>query len=318
MLFAYPWTSKLTVVWPWTVQRAGEKKRHQVGAEAGKGGQFAAKDVPVGMKHPAFGPLAAHKQMNRARSRLNKKKAQRKNAADKGLSTTDLDGKISGLNLEYQLKKAAFTSAQRIAALDGVKVNALGRWSNQKQYVEAKVRAEEAQIIGDAVETGVCLDHNGTLLFKTSAKIVDEVPLSPEHQRMMKGNIFSHNHPSCNSLSDDDVLTSISLGVTEVRAVGKSKWPSPEGDHSPRKYLYSAKPDPKWQELGEDGLDKLWSIYQGHNDQLYREWTPKVQDRTMDERTAGGEHGHTVWGRVEEQLKREGLPPLNYSRTEIK
>jgi hypothetical protein len=149
MLIDYPWKSP-TISYPWgMVQRgtgthAGKKNRHSKGAQAGKGGQFAAKDVPKNVPMTVQIALGSFKAMNRNRSRLNKAKARLK----KDPENKSLQFKVKNLSQEYNLTKASFKEVQAAARAEGFQVNALGKWTNKKKWEEAQAAPDPAKIIG--------------------------------------------------------------------------------------------------------------------------------------------------------------------------
>ena len=81
----------------------------------------------------------------------------------------------------------------------------------------------EDRIKGDSVETAALVSESGEILFDKSEGLANVVHFTQEEVAMMRDNTLTHNHPSSNTFSSDDVNLIVSSGLHEIRAV------TPEG-----------------------------------------------------------------------------------------
>ncbi len=68
-------------------------------------------------------------------------------------------------------------------------------------------------------EKGMAFDSDGKTIFEISSNRSDEIEIDDNTLSKLKGNIFSHNHPSGNTFSKDDLVTGFLRGkAKEIRA----------------------------------------------------------------------------------------------------
>lgn len=78
----------------------------------------------------------------------------------------------------------------------------------------------ERDILNKKVEHGLAFDSDGKILFKKTGD-VSRITLTDYEKGMLKGAIFSHNHPGNGPLSPSDLFNLWNFHMKEVRAVTK-------------------------------------------------------------------------------------------------
>jgi len=95
---------------------------------------------------------------------------------------------------------------------------------------ESKLASFEKKIVDRKNEEGACFGSDGNITHRysgTRGKI--EIPMYQVTDGILKGTIFTHNHPNQTPPSPDDAQLMVQAGMKELRAVTK-------------KYTYSVKP----------------------------------------------------------------------------
>jgi len=110
--------------------------------------------------------------------------------------------------------------------------------------------------------------------------------------------VVSHNHPSGNSFSPDDVYAVLKTNVKEIRAVGEK-----DGV----RYLYRLRPN---SQIYNRGLEAIKAEIVVLNTRQLDEWQKKISNGSLPIDKANFEHWHTIWTEMD---KRYG-GGLHYSR----
>lgn len=99
--------------------------------------------------------------------------------------------------------------------------DAVKNGSAAADFVSGNVSMEdfEARIVKQDYETAGVYSTDGTLLFEKDGE-KDRVIFTNDELKQMKGAVLTHNHPSGNPLSHDDVAIMASTKMQEIRAVG--------------------------------------------------------------------------------------------------
>jgi len=154
--------------------------------------------------------------------------------------------------------------------------------------VIATVQAEERKIREQPIEYGVFIDpRDGTV----SAAFTDGKPnyISLPNALIpgLQDKIFTHNHPSGNSLSKDDVLSAQRFNMLAIRSV------SPGGTN----YMLR-RTDTSWP-------DNFQSTIVDIEQRQYTEWKMAISTGAMDVLTASATHFDTLWQKVEKAFPGE-------------
>lgn len=155
-------------------------------------------------------------------------------------------------------------------------------------HVIATVQAEELKIREQPIEYGVFIDpRDGTV----SASFTDGKPnyISLPNALIpgLQDRIFTHNHPSGNSLSKEDVLSAQRFNMLAIRSV------SPGGTN----YML--------RRTGTSWPDNFQSTITDIEQRQYTEWKMAVSTGAMDVLTANATHFDTLWQKVEKAFPGE-------------
>ena len=132
------------------------------------------------------------------------------------------------------------------------------------------------------------VDDKGKLaLSKIGGK--DYVTLTDSEVKIIKGKTVTHNHPSSQAFSPEDIRLSTIANVKEMRAVGDQ-------------YTYSMKP-PRggWNERFY--REKVVPAHQTADTQVRNEFWIKIRNRELSPEDATMNHNHEVWKRVADLTK---------------
>jgi len=72
----------------------------------------------------------------------------------------------------------------------------------------------------DPLEQAMVLDGKGNLLFTKTSGARDFVLFNRSETSKMNGSVLTHNHPSGNPPSADDLMLAVEMGLREIRATG--------------------------------------------------------------------------------------------------
>jgi hypothetical protein len=72
------------------------------------------------------------------------------------------------------------------------------------------------------VEHGFAFTAEGRFLFHQTTGSPDSVLLSADQERLLKGTVFTHNHPNESSISEADLKVAMHFGLKQIRAV--TRW----------------------------------------------------------------------------------------------
>jgi hypothetical protein len=123
-----------------------------------------------------------------------------------------------------------------------------------------KIMDIEKNFINRDTEYGIGFDTKGNQIFETISgnKYTVKIPLDDKEK--LRGNIFTHNHPTNDTFSPDDIEVMISLGMKEIRAITEHGVYSMENNYKVKviDYFRSAR-----LALGDESyetvnLDNLW------------------------------------------------------------
>lgn len=84
--------------------------------------------------------------------------------------------------------------------------------------LRAAVIQLEDEIRLDNMENGIIFDENGKVLLSKRGK-PDHLTLTEKELLLLKGCVFTHNHPNGTPFSERDVLMAIDYGISELRVV---------------------------------------------------------------------------------------------------
>lgn len=88
------------------------------------------------------------------------------------------------------------------------------------QDLETIVRTHEAQIRDMPYENCFAFADDGTIVLQKSGT-VNRIEISQAEGELLRGKVFTHNHPGGSSFSMEDIQTGSILKVREVRATGR-------------------------------------------------------------------------------------------------
>jgi hypothetical protein len=153
--------------------------------------------------------------------------------------------------------------------------------------LERAVRAREDAIRHDAVESLYAFDVDGAVAFsKVGGR--HEIDLSLLEIARLQNTVLTHNHPSGQSLSLDDVRVAMVGDLAEVRAV-TATW-----------RFIVRRPDRGWD--FQMFRQQLEPAYRRFEEQVLRELLLAINDGRMTEGEAQVSHRHEVWIRVGREL----------------
>jgi len=167
---------------------------------------------------------------------------------------------------------------------------------------DAALSREEARIVTRTTERAVVVDEDGKVVFaKTGAR--DYVRFSDAEMAKLRGAYVTHNHPSGNSFSLDDVKLLLQEGLRELRAVGEQQG---------TRYRYVMRPQ------GNIDPGRFAHLVNTIERALIAEFSGKINVGIMTPGEANRLHHHELWSRVDAQLRRDsgGAATLGYRREE--
>lgn len=178
--------------------------------------------------------------------------------------------------------------------------------SSESKQIE-KLKSVEKNIRNNDYETFVAVSPSGKVLLNKKGTKSEVLISKQEIEDMSRANnvIFTHNHPSSNSFSLNDMHMGMSINAKEIRIVSK-------------KYTYSLKP-PKISMSLVGPRDNHWPNPENLNNIMkeqesinYDKLVPKVQSGEISTETAWLTHTHNVIKSTAKTFEME------YSRVEIK
>lgn len=146
----------------------------------------------------------------------------------------------------------------------------------------------EQSIKNNNFETGYVFDKKGRVIWeqKGGSNYVDVSDAI--NKGLLKGNVFTHNHPRGTAFSFADIHIMIKYEVKEMRAVGS------EHQYSMK---LNEKAFPKNSTL-EEKCNIVKSLYDKYNKDVRRDFTSKIRKGEMTIEFAESNHQHEVWSRV--------------------
>lgn len=165
---------------------------------------------------------------------------------------------------------------------------------------EKKLLQIEKEIADHNFEYGVFYDESGEILIKKRGQ-KHSVKWTRAECESMRGKYNTHNHPSNNSFSPDDVRFLINWELRSVRAVGRQYRHEIWVDYdAPFVKQWSKLP----QEMRAERLNETWQkSFKKHYDDVKTEFTGLLQKGEMTLIEANRLHYHEVWRRVSDELK---------------
>ena len=91
-----------------------------------------------------------------------------------------------------------------------------------KAYAVA-IKLEEQKIYQENTETAIILDKKGNVIFRESSGASNYVKFSKEQLDRMKGATLTHNHPSNNTFSIEDLALMVIRELEVIRAAGTTR-----------------------------------------------------------------------------------------------
>jgi hypothetical protein len=155
----------------------------------------------------------------------------------------------------------------------------------------------EREIVQQDYETAACVSQEGELLLRKDGG-KDYVQFTDDEVELFRDAIVTHNHPSGNSFSKEDIRLMLDSQMAEMRAVT-------------RQWIHRMRPDEAAKKAGWEGLgDEINRI---END-VKREMWEKIRTGRITAMEASAIHYHTLWARVQWTLKdRRGID-MGYRR----
>jgi len=198
---------------------------------------------------------------------------------DKDKFISDVKGWMQGKNtfLDEYAKNMGFDF--------GATVNAT--MASAEEKLRSVIKEKEAEIRYRTVnEKGYAFDDLGNVIFsKVGGK--DFIEIAPEEQEVIRGIIFTHNHPKIASFSDADIRMGAKLQQKEVRAVDA-------------KYIYSMKPPENgWSR--EAWRDTIEPSFRKAYDDLYWQFKTKLNLGLITKDEFWEVMPHEVWERVSQE-----------------
>jgi hypothetical protein len=148
------------------------------------------------------------------------------------------------------------------------------------------VREEEKGIVNSKFEHALIVDATtGEVVTRKTSSASNYVLFTISDIIRMQdiggGVLFSHNHPSGNSFSPDDLLFAIKVNMKEMRAVTKD-------------FVYRMRPGP----AGWPSRKNLNSVYEQLNTTQTAEWGKRIQEKTLSIAEANKTHFHELWKKM--------------------
>ncbi len=144
-------------------------------------------------------------------------------------------------------------------------------------------------------ETAAIVDKDGNRVMVQSQGHPSQVSFTKDEIAKVRGNYFTHNHPSSRSFSLDDIRLSATHGPLEMRAAGNDgtvyRMSSPRGEVWP-------------------SAERVSESHALHDRGVQAEFMLRIERGELSVADANREHAHEVWTRVSKDLG------LNYSRDE--
>ena len=125
----------------------------------------------------------------------------------------------------------------------------------------------EKDIAGKKVEHGIAFDSDGKILFRKKGDS-NYIALTDDEKSMLKGSIFSHNHPGNGPLSPSDLFNLWAFDMKEVRAVTK---------HG----VFSVKQPKQWK-VTPSSREAMKREYQSMIPKYYGPISRRVSDGALD------------------------------------
>lgn len=159
-------------------------------------------------------------------------------------------------------------------------------------HVEKSLQDHEKTIRDRPTEMGTLHSKDsGAKVWGEDQGKKDEVNLAePVRQGIVKGTILTHNHPSGNSFSSQDINFMLAHGLHEIRAVSK-------------KHIHRMQPPEHWPDKPtQQDLDNMYSSLAHIENGVKSEFWDAINSNRMSVDQAQERHWHEVWTRAAKQL----------------
>lgn len=153
--------------------------------------------------------------------------------------------------------------------------------------LEGTIRAHEADIRDMPQEHCFAFSSEGVIVLKKSGT-VNQIDISLTDIPLLKGTIFTHNHPSGSSFSAADIRTACKVGLKEIRATGKY-----------RTYIMRIVDGGNFR---EEMWDKISPVYDLKNEVVRNEFWAKIGRGELTPEEASVRHAHEVWSRTAKEI----------------
>jgi len=160
--------------------------------------------------------------------------------------------------------------------------------SRSEAKVRTTLRKLEDKIRSKKVEHGYIVGVNGKVLWKGSGKSNFVGIENAIERNLLKGNIFTHNHPRGMSLSGHDVNNMINHRMRFVRAVSKS-------------FDYEIHP-PKSFDYSEKSINEFWNLYWDIREEEEDKLLGLIIAGKTSAEKADAEIDHLVWERMSNEF----------------
>ena len=172
-------------------------------------------------------------------------------------------------------------------SLDGM-LQILGKDAIEEVPVlENTIRTHEAEIRDMPQEHCFAFSSDGVIVLQKSGT-VNQINISPSDVPLLKGTIFTHNHPSGSSFSTADIRTACKVGLKEIRATGEY-----------RTYIMRMVDGGTFR---EDVWAKISPVYDLKNEVVKNEFWAKIGRGELTPEEASIRHAHEVWSRTAKEI----------------
>lgn len=188
----------------------------------------------------------------------------------------------------------------QVERADGVKQNYWKKPEEAKRIIEEgrgkavptekpphiKAMADfERRFVNDKIEHGAIVADDGTVLLELTGGR-NYIDFTPEQAKKMANAHLTHNHPSGNSLSTDDLALVINTNAKTIRAIGRSKT-----DGKTRIYSFM-RPEAGWPKHAE--VARISNFY---DREVRKNFESAISNGKMTADEASARHHAEVWSR---------------------
>jgi len=159
----------------------------------------------------------------------------------------------------------------------------------------------EDRIVRNPYETGVCINPNtGEPIFAYKGG-ADHVYLPVDARPLMKGMVFTHNHPSGSSFSRADLICAAREDLAGMRAVGERYTYTIQRPDTPDGWQtdFPTPVDASGEWLGASMVMDIRDLMEHANEYAYSVQRPLVDQGVMTAEEASTQHNHLMWSKVD-------------------